>query len=219
MRSTRFPLLFLAMAAGLFAQGSQTLIDNDQVRVVKVTDQPHTRSQPHDHKLNRVMVYLQAGRQDVTPQGGKTATSEWKAGEVTWSPKAGTHVSEIVSGEPVTIIELEIKKDGDPRKTVSAALDPLKVDPRHYKLEFENSQVRVTRVRIGARESAPLHEHVLDRVVVYLTGQNTKVTTPDGKVETVQHKAGEVSWAGAAKHQEENLNSQPFEGVVIEFKN
>ena len=189
-----------------------------QFRADKVTDQPHARSQPHDHKLNRVLVYLEAGRQDVTPQGDRKVTSEWKAGEVKWSPKSGTHVSEIVSGATVNIIELEIKKDGDPGKMVSAALDPLKVDPKDYKLEFENSQVRVTRVKIGARQSVPLHEHVLDRVVVYLTDQNTKVTTPDGKVETVQHNAGEVSWGGATKHQEENVNGKPFEGVVVEFK-
>jgi hypothetical protein len=33
---------------------------------------------------------------------------------------------------------------------VNAALDPVKVDPTEYKVEFENSQVRVVRVRILA---------------------------------------------------------------------
>ena len=32
------------------------------------------------------------------------------------------------------------------------AQDPLKVDPQHYKLEFENPQVRVLRIHYGPRE-------------------------------------------------------------------
>ena len=63
-------------------------------------------------------------------------------------------------------------------------------------MEFENSQVRVVRVRIGAHQKVPLHEHILNRVVVYLTDQNGTMTTPDGKTEIAQHKAGEVSWGG-----------------------
>jgi hypothetical protein len=39
------------------------------------------------------------------------------------------------------------------------AQDPVKVDPKHYKVEFENDQVRVLRVHLGPKESIPLHEH------------------------------------------------------------
>src|SRR5262249_47503912 len=95
---------------------------------------------------------------------------------------------------------------------------PLKVDPADYKLEFENPQVRVTRVKIGAHKKVPEHEHVLNRVVVYLTDQNGSMTTPDGKTDTAQHHAGEVSWGGPVKHREENLMDNPFEAVVVEFK-
>jgi len=45
------------------------------------------------------------------------------------------------------------------------------VDPKDNKLEFENSQVRVIRVKIGPRQSVPMHEHVSTRVV-YFTEQN-----------------------------------------------
>jgi hypothetical protein len=33
--------------------------------VVVVTDQPHPKSSLHDHKLNRVMIYFEAGRQEI----------------------------------------------------------------------------------------------------------------------------------------------------------
>jgi hypothetical protein len=59
---------------------------------------------------------------------------------------------------------------------------------------------------------------MLNRVVVYLTDQNTKITSADGKVESAQHKAGEVSWGGPAKHMEENVSDRPFEAIVVEFK-
>ena len=49
--------------------------------------------------------------------------------------------------------------------------------------------VRVVRVRLGAHEKAPLHEHILNRVVIYLTDQNTRMTA-DGKTDVAQHKAG-----------------------------
>jgi hypothetical protein len=64
-----------------------------------------------------------------------------------------------------------------------------------------------------------MHEHQLNRVVVYLTDQNTRLTTPDGKVDTAVHKAGEASWGGATKHKEDNLMDGPFEALMVEFKN
>ena len=203
----------------LLAQGPQTAIENDQVRVLQVTDQPHAKSTPHEHKLNRVMIYLTAGRQEITPQGGTKTILNFKAGEVKWSPASGTHVSEVVSNASVRIVEVEIKKAGDPSKTINTPLDPLKVDPKDYKLEFENSQVRVVRVKFPPHHAVPLHEHLLNRVVVYITDQNGSMTTPDGKVDTAQHKAGEASWGGPTKHKEESLSDKPFEAIVVEFKN
>jgi len=39
------------------------------------------------------------------------------------------------------------------------AEDPVKVDPKHYKVEFENDGVRVLRVKYGAREKSVMHSH------------------------------------------------------------
>jgi phage host-nuclease inhibitor protein Gam len=210
----RYSLLLLA---SVLAAGAQTLLENDQVRVLKAVDKPHVKTAPHGHKVSRVMIYLNAGKQDIVADG-KTTPVTYKAGQVLWSPPVEQHTAEVVSAEPLSIIEIEIKKPGDPGKTVKTALDPLKVDGKHYRLEFENAQVRVLRVRFGAHESAPLHEHELNRVVVYLTDQNSRMVA-DGKTDTAQHKAGEVSWGGPAKHTEQNLMDGPFEGIVVELKN
>ena len=204
--------------ATFLAQTARTVVENDQVKVLSVDVAPHQKTRLHNHKVNRVMIYLQPGMQKIDYQDGKKTVLNWKAGEAKWSPASGMHVAEITSDQPVTIVEVELKNAGTNAKAGSQALDPLKVDPKHYKIEFENAQVRVFRVRLGPKESIPLHEHALNRVVTYLTNQKVKIRTPDGKSELSQHQAGDASWGGPAKHTEENLNDSPMEALVVELK-
>src|SRR5579863_6216732 len=147
-RRIRFLTLGLCSAACLLAQGGPG-IDNDQAHVIVAHDQPHAKGKLHEHKLDRVMIYLQAGKQDFVTEDGKKSTLTWKAGDVRWSPAGGMHTSEIVSDVPVTIVEVEVKKPGDPAVKVTTPLDPLKVAPKNYKLVFENSKVRVIRVKFA----------------------------------------------------------------------
>jgi hypothetical protein len=227
--------LALCLLAGtrLPAQDSQASFENDQV----ILNAPHpgveipgSAHKMHDHKLNRVMVYFHPGGEFLHYQDGSTVDLKWQAGEVKWSPASGFHYSEIPSSlDPRVwktpaftgpmLVDIGIKKTGDPSKAPSATLDALRVDPKDYKLEFENSQVRVFRVKIGPRGSVPMHEHVLNRVVVFLTDQNVRQTSAEGKAEVATHKAGSFSWGGPTKHKEENLNDQPLEEVVVELKN
>jgi quercetin dioxygenase-like cupin family protein len=217
--SLHLAALLAVVTSALFAQTRETPVDNDQVTVIKVTEPPHVKTALHEHKFNRVMIYLQPGRQEIIPQAGAKTVLDFKAGDVRWSPASGMHTSEVVSDAPVTIVEIEVKKPGDPAKKVTTALDPIQVDSKDYKVEFENSQVRVVRVKFRAHQGSPMHEHQLNRVVVYLTDQNTRLTTPDGKVDTAVHKAGEASWGGATKHKEDNLMDGPFEALMVELKN
>ncbi|MFQ5845458.1 MAG: hypothetical protein ACE5JG_10785, partial [Planctomycetota bacterium] len=52
--------------------------------------------------------------------------------------------------------------------STAMAQDPVTVDPKHYKLEFENDQVRVLRISYGPHEKSVMHEH-LPGVEVFLT--------------------------------------------------
>ncbi len=97
------------------------------------------------------------------------------------------------------------------------AQDPLKVGSKYYKLEFENSQVRVLRVRVGPHEKVPMHEHPA-HVVISLTDGHSKFTLPDGTVRETHGKAGQVIWSGAEKHESENLGEKPAEAIIIELK-
>ena len=60
----------------------------------------------------------------------------------------------------------------------SAKADPVKVDPKHYKVEFENESVRVLRISYGPGEKSVMHNHP-NAVAVYLTDGMTRMTTPD----------------------------------------
>lgn len=96
------------------------------------------------------------------------------------------------------------------------AQDPVKVSP-HYKPEIENTWVRVLRVKEGPYEKSPMHEHP-PTVVVYLTDAHSRITGADGKVQEATRKAGEVVYADAVKHADENLSDKPLEAIVIELK-
>ncbi len=97
------------------------------------------------------------------------------------------------------------------------AQDAVKADPKHYKVEFENAQVRVLRVTYGPHEKSAMHEHP-PSVVVWLTDEHGKFTLPDGKTQESHQKAGDVALAPAEKHQPENLSDKPLELVLVELK-
>ena len=207
-----------AMLGAITVEPTATLFENDQVKVVRALEKSHVKANFHQHKLNRVMIYRQPGRQRFEYQDGRQPeVFDWTAGEVRWSAADGMHSPEVVSNDPFNIIEVELKQPGT-GKAVSGALDPLKTDPKHYSLEFENAQVRVLRVKIEAHGTAPMHQHSVNRVTVFLTNQEFRVTDSTGKMQIVKHKAGDVVWGTPTTHTEENLSDQPFEVVAVELK-
>jgi hypothetical protein len=99
----------------------------------------------------------------------------------------------------------------------AAAQDPVQVNPADYKVEIDNAWVRVLRIRHAAHFKAPMHEHPAS-VAVFLTDLHERVTTPDGKLQEVIRKTGEVSYNDAVRHVEENLSDQPLEAILVELK-
>jgi quercetin dioxygenase-like cupin family protein len=163
------------------------------------------------------MVYLTEGGQTVEMEEGGKTEEKWRAGQALWSAAIGRHRVMVSAPKPVTIVEIELRKPGGAGPALGE-LDPLKVDPNHYKVEMENDQVRVVRVRIPAGETAPMHHHARKRVVVYLSDANFEQTGSDGKVVRSSQKAGDVIWSEAEiTHREANQGGD-FEGLVVELK-
>jgi quercetin dioxygenase-like cupin family protein len=101
--------------------------------------------------------------------------------------------------------------------TVATAQDPIKVDSKHYKVEFENDRVRVLRITYGPHEKSVMHHHPAN-VAVFLTDGQTRFTMPDGKTQDGPAKAGSVQWSEAGEHLPENVGDKPFEVILVELK-
>ena len=203
-------LLAPLLTAGLQAQNPpapaaiERRLDTPQARVIVATLQPRTPSiSRNGHATHRVLIYLDDGVM-TRKEGDQTTRIEFKRGDVRWRPAGGPYTSENISDHPIRILEVDLK--GPPAGPLPVTkLDPPLVDPTHYKVELENEHVRVLRVHFGPREKGQTHEHILNRVVVYMNDQGNT-------------KADDARMAGAATHAEENSSAQPAERIAIELK-
>src|SRR5215471_13302938 len=101
--------------------------------------------------------------------------------------------------------------------TSAIAQDPVKIDPKHYKVEFENARVRVLRIKYDPHEKSSMHEHP-DGVAIFLTADQSTDTLPDGTTHSSNWKAGEATWTSAGKHAPDNTSDKPLELILVELK-
>jgi hypothetical protein len=150
-----------------------------------------------------VLIYLDDGKM-TRKEGDQSTTIEFHRGDVRWRPASGAYTAENISDHAIRILEIDLK--GPPAGPAPVTkLDPAAVDAKHYKVELENEHVRVLRVHYGPREKGATHEHILNRVVVYLNDQTNA-------------KADDVRVSGAATHAEENASDTPADRIAVELK-
>jgi quercetin dioxygenase-like cupin family protein len=101
--------------------------------------------------------------------------------------------------------------------TQQIAEDPVKVDPRHYTVEFENERVRVLRIKYSPGEKSVMHSHP-ESIGVFLTDAHAKFTYPDGRSEDIDAMAGSVQHMDAFTHLPESASKEPFEVIQVELK-
>lgn len=99
----------------------------------------------------------------------------------------------------------------------AVAQDPTKVEPKHYRLQFENERVQVVSVHYGPHEKSEMHDHP-GGVVVVVTGGHLRFTDQNGKVTEVYSKAGEARWFPPFKHKVENVGDEPYNAVYVGIK-
>ena len=99
----------------------------------------------------------------------------------------------------------------------AGAQDPVKLSPTKYKVLLENDHVRVLEFRAKPGESEPMHSH--PPMTVYdISGGRIKLTTVDGKSETVDGKPGTAVWSPATVHRFENVGSVETHEIIVELK-
>jgi hypothetical protein len=220
MRST-FTMAVALAAVTAFGQDvvklapdqAKVVFENDRVRVIHFTESGHSKLPMHSHSAY-VTVGLTSDHSKYTFPDGKTSDERTKAGSVTYT-KVMTHAYENLSGTASESVMVELKKPG--AAAAKTTLDPVKLDPKHYKVVLENDQVRVLRAKYGPHEKSVMHEHPAS-VAVFMTDAHVKFTLPDGTSTDNNVKAHDATWADAGKHLPENLGGQPIEVIVIELK-
>jgi hypothetical protein len=209
MKTTLGILLFTTVSLGAQqnAPAPATItpkLDTAQARVIVATLNPRTPSiAATGHATNRVLIYLDEGVM-TRKEGDQTTRIEFHRGDVRWRPASGPYTAENLADHPIRLLEIDLK--GPPAGPLPPTkLDPVVVDAAHYKVLLENEFVRVLRVHYGPNEKGQTHEHILNRVVLYLNDQ------PNAKVD-------DVRMAGGGTHAEENASAQPADRIAVEIK-
>ena len=99
----------------------------------------------------------------------------------------------------------------------AVAQDPVKVDPAHYKVVFENASVRLLKIHYPAGEKSAMHQHP-DTIVVPLAPSKVRFAMPGGKSEDLDMANESATYAPAGTHSPENIGTGPIEAVLVEFK-
>jgi quercetin dioxygenase-like cupin family protein len=164
MRRVLFLTFFVLAAPAAFAQDPvkvdanhyKVMLENDQVRVLRIHYNPKEKSVMHEHPAS-VVVFLNTSKAKFTlPDGTTIPDGGGKAGSVRFT-EAGKHLPENIGSTPVEAVLVELK--GKSGTGSAVASDPVKVDPARHKVEFENDQVRVLRIKLKARDKTKPHEH------------------------------------------------------------
>ena len=221
MRKVLFLTFFCVAAPIAFAQDPvkvdakhyTVMLDNDQVRVLKIRYGAKEKSVMHEHPAS-VVVFMTDSKVKFTLPDGSAVDGGGKAGEVQFAD-AGKHLPQNVGSATLEGVLVELK--GGPTGGAKVALDPVKVDPAHHRVLFENDRVRVLRIDIKVHDKTKQHEHP-NGVAIYLTEAKAKFTLADGKTREGGGKRGGATWAAAEKHTVENTGAKPAEIILVELK-
>ena len=95
--------------------------------------------------------------------------------------------------------------------------DPIKIDPQHFKVLFENETVRILEVRVEAGGKVPLHSHP-SGFAYALSNFKAKTTLANGTAIVGDYKAGQFVETKPVTHIEENTGDTLAHLLLIEFK-
>lgn len=98
----------------------------------------------------------------------------------------------------------------------AVAQDLAAIAPQAVKVEYEDARIRVVRLKLAPHEKLPMHDRPA-RVVIPLTVNDVRVTSPDGTVRSVKAPAGVAAWSEPTRRSAENLDT-PVENIIVEIK-
>ena len=95
--------------------------------------------------------------------------------------------------------------------------DLVVIAPNQAKVEYEDSRVRVVRLKLAPNDIIPTHDRPY-RIVIPLTPNDVTTTAADGRAHDVKAPAGIPAWSAPGKRSVTN-HAAPLENIVVELKN
>jgi quercetin dioxygenase-like cupin family protein len=203
------------------------LFEDEDVRVLDVHSQPHTREAVHTHRLPSVMLVLQqgAGTYD-TPDGSdhrEHPTDPNFKPRIFAIKSEGPHWTENTGEVPFHAIRVEFKHPGcglhSWKPESPGPDDALVAAPSSHALMFENADVRVLDVHIAPHAKDPYHTHPWDGF--FYVAQAAPVEDRmkgSGAAGVSTFPAGVVLPAEAQGHTIENVGDLPLHLIWFELK-
>jgi hypothetical protein len=95
--------------------------------------------------------------------------------------------------------------------------DGLRVDPKHFRFQFENRQIRVLRLTLQSDEFVPMHNSP-DTLLVCVSECHIRLERPDKRINDIHMDPGETRWVRSSIRSEKNLSGKSLEIVFVEIK-
>jgi len=205
-----------AAAAGL--EPSPPLIDNERVKVWKVTWEKGRAIPPEAVGHDTLRVYLSGGPVRVVGLDGKSEVVPRAKGEVLFVPRGEGPVEEGVGGpSPAQSILVELK-DHPVAPLENKSGYPNAFPRPNGKKVLENDRVIVWSYAWTPGLPTPMHFHDKDVVVLYLEDTALISTTPDGKQVLREYKVGDTRFNLRDRIHSELLSGPSGSAVITELK-
>jgi beta-alanine degradation protein BauB len=191
-------------------------LENRWVRVLRLKLGPHETVPLHE-QAESVVVFLTAAREEFSSPGKPKEEFTEKAGGAAHFDSV-RRTEKNLTDQPLEDILIELKPSTpDSSAPWPPPFDPMKLDPAHHSVLFENKRVRVLRTVLEPHLKGPLHEHP-HYVVVYLTELHTTMTMADGRAIDNPRRPGDVAWRDPLKHITENIGDNEAVEIQVELK-
>ncbi len=203
--------------------------ENDSVRVIRVHYAPLVKLPTHDHPQRpAVFVYLNDGGavkfQHVEGVSGTYAAKRppTKAGGFRLAGlQPENHQVENLSEVPSEFLQIEMKTEAAELKTFRGKFlpDPNVLQGNSHKVEFDNPQIRITRIVCQPQATCDMGSSEFPALLVAFAPLQYKSAAKNRAKFQAKLDTGQTKWLGAGTWGEwQNTGKTPAHHLLIEFK-
>ena len=196
----------------------EVLLENEAVKVMKVTFAPGQEDNMHDH-YPFTGYLINGGKAQVTMPDGKVNEREFPSGFIAHNGNGIRHKVKNIGLNDINIILIEHKKLGStPTFENDVNLSAHAVSPDIYEIVHEDELIKVYTAIFPAGSSDNVHEHGMNTAYV-ITGGKVQITGPDGSVNERNIPDGAVLHSDKmVRHQVKNIGETDIKVLLAEYK-